>query len=410
MSAPNDTKRALDDLVRSARDARTPEPDWATVEAKLFARIATDAAEKRRRAAHPMWIAAAGALAAAAAVAIVVARPGDAPIDTRATTAQAEPAGVILARDGEGDVIVDGKPAVAGATLAARAVVETRGSARALVERTGAEKKRAVAFWIEPASRVVVTRTQGTLVLALERGAIEAEVSEDAIGEALAVDVGAARVATHGARPASAGLRGPHVRVARDGARVVVDVNGGIVAIGTPPRIGETTGSLVASPAHAEFTADDALATLTIDHAASAVRPAIAFAIPSTAVEPTAAIAPAPTTPPTAAAPTHAPITFAPKTAPSGHSPTGPQPDPNAEATIARAVRACIAVRPPAAGVKLTVSTIIDMTVGDDGAVQRARFDPPLAPETQACATAAIYRVHFTHGGAVSIPIDHAFE
>jgi len=397
VSAPGE-KRALDDVVREMREATEhPEVDWERVEAKLFARVKAEAEEKKRRAAHPMWLPVAGVLAAAAAAALFVGRPREATLD--APTVQAEPAaGTIVGRDGDGEVLVNGSAAAAGTSVGARAVVETRGGARALIERAGADGAKTVAFWVEPMSRIVVTRTQGTLVLSLERGAVEAKVAPATQGEPFAVDVGTSRVAVHGTE----------LRVAREGARVVIDVNEGVVAIGATPRSGETRGSTVAAPAHAEFAADD-VATLKVDHTPSSVRPAVAFAIPVAATAPTVALAPTSSAPAPPPAPTTPPlVATAPKPAPSAQ-PAVIEPDPHAETSIARGIRACIAARPPAPGVKLTVSTVVDVTIADDGFIQRARFDPPLAPDTQACATSALYRVRFTRGGSVSIPIDYSF-
>ncbi len=403
---------AVDRLSRETRVAtEAPPVDWESVDAKLFARMKVDAEEKRRRGAHVMWLPIAGALAAAAAIALLVGRGHDAPgVDgLESPTAEIEPAaGAIVAREGDGELLIDGRvvaTGAAGTTVGAHAVVETRGSVRVLVERKGQ-----VAFWVEPASRIVVTRSRGTLVIALDRGALEAKVTPvTTTAQAFAVDVGASRVAVHGT----------HFRVARDGSRAVVDLTEGVVSIGAPVAfrsVGATYAELVTAPAHAEFATENAAATLTIDHAPSAVRAAVAFAIPApVAVAPTAPVALAPTLPTTSSSPTPAApapiVASAPKLglAPSAQPPAIATPDPHAEATIARAVRACLAARPPAPGVKLIVSTVIELQADDDGTVQLARFNPPLAPEAQACATAAIYRVRFTRSATVSIPIDYQY-
>lgn len=401
MSAPErEDLPGVDRLARETRDAtKSPHVDWASVDAKLFARIEAEAGERRRRGSRIAWLPVGGVLAAAAAVALLVGRAHDAPV-LESPSALVEPgAGTIALRDGDGDVLVDGRAVATGASIGAHAVIETRGGARALVER--AATSGTVAFWVEPASRVTVTQTRGKLVVALDRGAIEAKVKSTETGEPFAVDVGASRVA----------VQASQVRVARDGNRAVVDLNEGTIAIGASPRTGETHGATVSAPAHAEFSSDDAVATLTVDHAPTAVRPAVAFAIPAAAAAPSAPVAlapPTPSAPPTVAAPPRGP-TIAPKATASAIEPHPIAPDPNAETSIARAVRACIAGYPPAAGVKLTVSTVVEVRLADDGAVQLARFAPPLAPDTQACATAAIFRVRFAHGGTVSIPVDYQF-
>jgi hypothetical protein len=79
---------------------------------------------------------------------------------------------------------------------------------------------------------------------------------------------------------------------------------------------------------------------------------------------------------------------------------------PNPEATITAAVRSCMAERPRADNVTVVVSTTLHLDLGDDGSVRSARFDPPVAPDVNACAAAAIYRERFAHPGSATIAID----
>jgi hypothetical protein len=65
-----------------------------------------------------------------------------------------------------------------------------------------------------------------------------------------------------------------------------------------------------------------------------------------------------------------------------------------------------MAERPHVENVTVLVNTTLYVTVSEDGAVQSARFDPPVSPEVNACATPAIYRAHFEHGGTITIPVD----
>ena len=83
-----------------------------------------------------------------------------------------------------------------------------------------------------------MTHVQGALVLALQAGAVEAQVVPVPNGEAFAVDVGRSRVAVHGT----------HLRVARVGEHVVVDLSEGVVSLGEAPRVGSTLGTLVTAP------------------------------------------------------------------------------------------------------------------------------------------------------------------
>ena len=153
-------------------------------------------------------------------------------------------------------MLVDGKVVAGGVPLKLGDVLET-GGARATIERPGK-----VTLTLEPGLKTVVTHVQGALILALERGAVEAQVVPVASGEAFAVDVDGSRVAVHGT----------HLRVAREGQRVVVDLNEGVVSVGAAPRAGSVLGTLVNAPAHVEFMASDPAGTLEQTHDPSAVR------------------------------------------------------------------------------------------------------------------------------------------
>jgi hypothetical protein len=89
---------------------------------------------------------------------------------------------------------------------------------------------------------------------------------------------------------------------------------------------------------------------------------------------------------------------------PAASNPAAPEADP--ETSIANAVRACMAERPSAENVKIVVSTVLHLELGEDGSVHAARFEPPVAPDVNGCAAPSIYRTHFTHGGSATIDID----
>jgi hypothetical protein len=271
------------------------------------------------------------------------------------------------------------------------------------------ERPGKVTFALEHGTRAVVEHTHGALVLALESGSVEAQVVPVLRGEAFAVDVGRARVAVHGTHlrvERQHGNAGP----SRSGDLVVVDLNEGVVSVGQAPRIGSTSGVLVTAPAHAEFAADDA-GTLSVTHDLAQVRPPLALG----PVAPQARPAP----PPAQAAPAaHAEsgevrgsAAAAPQARNEPHATSGggsspSLADPNAEGTLAAAVRACFAERPSAANVTVSVSTTLHLTLHGDGTVRGARFDPPVAPDVNACAAQSIYKTRFTHGGAADIALD----
>jgi hypothetical protein len=288
---------------------------------------------------------------------------------------------------------------VRGAALRLGDVVEvSRGEAT--IERPGKLTMR-----IEAGTRAVVTHTEGGLVVALVRGAVEAQVVPVASGEAFAVDVGGSRVAVHGT----------HLRVARSGDHVTVDLNEGVVAVGNAPRVGSVIGSLVTAPAHAEFTAADMTGTLAVTHDGAAVRLPVALG-PARAPHVTAG----PTTPAVAAAPLSGAVPSHPVAMgahPDSHgastgAPASPATapavaqEPSPEQAISSAVRACMAERPHADNVTVLVSTTLHLDLADDGTVRAARFEPPVAPDVNGCAASSIYKARFSHGGTASIDVD----
>jgi ferric-dicitrate binding protein FerR (iron transport regulator) len=371
--------------------------DWEAVDAALFARIEKDERADRARFSPParrgFTVAAVTFAAAAGLVAVLAGKSRDAlDADVLAT---AEGAGTIVAVDADGrddSLLIDGKPAVRGAALRLGDVLETRGS-RATLERAGK-----LTATLEPGSRTVVTHVHGALVLALERGAVEAQVVPVTSGEAFAVDVDGSRVAVHGT----------HLRVARDGERVVVDLNEGVVAVGEAPRAGSVLGTLVNAPAHVEFTANDPLGTLSQTHEPSAVRRPAESRAAAVVERPLGSARPASTGPRPSA-----PVSNEPR--PDAHPPlvsSGPaklvvsKVEPSPEESIAQAVRACMAERLHPENVTVVVSTTLHLDLADDGAVRTARFEPPVAPDVNTCAAQAIFHARFTHGGAAVIAVD----
>ncbi len=390
----SDSRKQVDLLGEVRRELGTRESrsvDWKAVDERLFARLerersaeVTRVAPSRRRG---LVLAAAGALAAAAVVAVVVGRTRE-PVDGE-LHAMADVPGTLVDVLGGGSVLVDGKPVGRGASLRLGDTVET-GDAQATVERPGK-----LTLTIEANSRAVVTHLHGAMVLSLERGAVEAQVVPVAAGEAFAVDVGSARVAVHGT----------HLRVARANGRVVVDLNEGVVAIGEAPRFGSVVGTLINAPAHVEFdpASADLAASLTQTHDPSAVRAPIASAStePAPVVLPRADVPqPARSTAVELLRPEARPVAGA----ASARAPAA-APEVTSESAVAEAVRACMAERPRVDNVTVVVNTTLHLDLGDDGSVRAARFDPPVAPDVNACAAQAIYRARFAHGGAAAIVI-----
>jgi hypothetical protein len=392
---------ALEKLLREARkDMGKREAqgvNWAAVDSALFARIEHERhAERARftaRRAGP-WMGAGIAAAAAAAVLAVFVGKSREPTSAASSTASAEEnAGTIVAADGQGMALVDGHLATAGTSLRLGDVIEARGGP------VGIDRPGKLTLVLEPGSRATVTHVQGALVLALEQGAIEAQVVPIASGEAFAVDIARSRVAVHGT----------HLRVARAGDLVAVDLSEGVVSVGEAPRVGSVLGALVTAPAHAEFAAADTLGTLTVVHTPALIRAPVALRASAPSRADLGAHAEVvPPKPEANASRVLTPMGGA--THPEVRSPSGPPqqplPDPNAEATVASVVRACMAERPRIENVTILVSTTLHLELSDEGAVRAARFDPPVAPDVNGCAAQAIYKTRFAHGGAVAIRID----
>ena len=409
--------KALDRVVGEARRGLQPKSiDWDAVEGGLFARIEAERREARTRHVRErshVWTSLAAALAAATIVVTMAATRGH-------DQASHDGDAVALVTSSDGNAMrlhVNGKPAAPGAPIHEGDVLESLGG-QARLDRPGK-----VAVVLEAGARAVVTRAESPLVLSLELGAVDAEVVPVATGEAFAVDVRGSRVAVHGT----------HLRVARDGEKVTVDLSEGVVSVGEAPRLGSEFGSLVTAPAHAEFTDSDARATLAVVHDRAAVRaPESAFEQAAAAGSPAAPAAnnpvgarvdqaaprtgelrgevrPAPSVAPKAApaAADSTPVA-APEATPPATSVAEPAPIPSADAeqTIANAVRACMAEHPNPENVTVVVSTTLHLVLAGDGNVRGAQFYPPVAPDVNACAAQAIYKTRFTHDGSASIHID----
>jgi len=424
---PEKAVGALDRLVDQAKqdlEPRVSDAAWSAMEERLVARMAAERAARvdeidvaslpaRRRA--RFFQVGALALAVAAAVAVFV-RKDQAPsfVEGAVSTGVDPSVSALRGTEGAGDVRVSGIVASAGHELRAGDVVEVD-SARAVLERP-----RKVQWLLErngldgqgTVGRVRVKSAGESLVLALDDGVIEAQVTPVPSGEAFAVDIATetalVRVAVHGT----------HLRVARTGSRVTVDLTEGVVSIGAPPRTGSTYGTLVTAPSHVEFDAASLATTLRIDHSPASVRTAVALAPHDASVvgrSDVGSIAPPATESATraAAAPIPRPVDarHVPDPTPPGSTSPAGTPAISARAAISAAVRECAAARQRPENVRVTVASSLELRVALGGSVESARFDPPLLPEIQTCAATAIYKARFddASGGSVTIPIDFTY-
>lgn len=378
---------ALEAIVRESRTHLVPsERDFAAIERKVLARAG--AGKVAPLGVRWRGVAAVVSLAAAAA-AVVFAGPRPASWETASRAARS--GGVLGAH--EGSVRIGGATAMIGQAAMAGDRVEV-GGGRAVFEQAGL-----VTWGLEPESRVRLARTEGGLVLALERGAVEAQVAPVASGEAFAVDVAdsdghVARIAVHGT----------HLRVARAGDHVVVDLTEGVVTVGRAPRAGSTYGALVTAPAHVELDVANA-DVVRVDHATGAVRPAVALAF----ADKPAAAAPAPIAIGAVDIEAPRPEPRAPQAAPvrrpaGAPEPAGAQAEPDALAKVEAAVRLCFAqgasqLPEGSPEVHVSVSPTLTLPVEADGAVHTFVVDPPLSVGEQQCVAQTVFALRFPDGG-----------
>lgn len=420
-------RRALDALVGEAKkhlDVRGPgeparpdalaELDWSRLESRVMASVEAERPALLRdvERARGGWRSRDGALrvgalvlAAAAAVALVAREDrGGALVDAPASPGVDAPASALRATEGAGEVRVGGHAVVPGHVVRvgsaievdrARAVFERAGKVTWLVEQDDAAKTADGA----PPAVARIKSAGESLVVDLERGVIEADVVPVPSGEAFAIDVATERTLVRVA------VHGTHLRVARAGDRVTVDLTAGVVAIGAPPRAGVTYGTTVTAPAHVELDATD-LSTLRVDRSPGATRAPVplgggdALAGARRPDAPAAPSAPAPST-----SSLHAARAAGGRDAPpaSKHEPKSPR------EAIAAAVRACAAAQGRSGAVLVTVTSTLRLRVTSAGVVESAQFSPPLLPDVQTCAAEAIYKTKLDETGLVSIPIEFSY-
>src|SRR5581483_4936619 len=159
----------LDDLIREAKKD-SPKVDWKSVDDELFARIEQEprplASDEPAEGARVVWIGSAIALAAAAA-ALVLIHPSSSSVDSHAQVPQN--ASVVAAGDVEGHV--------PGAQLA-------RGDRIDVVDQVAYFESPGAVRWTAPRGSLLhVEHAASPLVLSLDKGAAEAQVTPVPNGE-----------------------------------------------------------------------------------------------------------------------------------------------------------------------------------------------------------------------------------
>ena len=228
-----------------------------------------------------------------------------------------------------------------------------------------------------------MSRLRGSLVLALKQGAVEAQVVPVASSEAMAVDVGPSRVAVHGTR----------FRVARTGEHAVIDLNEGAVSVGQAPRIGSTLGGLVTAPPTRSSRRRTRSARST-SHDPGDIRPPLLSTRLTTSSGPTRAGVAGGVDDPAGRCGRGRRLLHD-RTPAHGRDPSGHQPVGLGRAERRRPQRPgqrfhrgprCSPSFLYTDGVTIVVSTTLYLQLHDDGSVVSARFEPPVAPDVNACS------------------------
>lgn len=435
--APTAESRTLGAVVDEARAHLEPsisDERMKGIEEGLFARIAKEKEEAkpvhdleaaRMKRSGRMLRVGALALAAAAAIALVARKePGRLPVEAPVVAQSDVTASSLRATEGAGEVRIGGVKVTAGHGLRngdvleadrARAVLERPSKVAWILEHDDARVARARVRLVTheaDSRRAPEGRAEAaaeTLVLGLDDGAIEAQVTPVPHGEAFAVDV------TAGEKSVRVAVHGTHLRVVRNGTKVVVDLTEGVVAIGVPPASGITSGAEVRAPAHVELDVTDLEGTLKISHDPAAVRPAI----PLSPKNPTATAQkdPPPSADPKPAVPPTVAMKPAPIPRPTDLPPPPLRPDPKAPVVppreaIATAIKDCVKKHARSSDVRVTITSSLRLKVTKTGDVETAQFDPPLLPEIQTCAAPAIYKAKLEEnpeGSSVTIPIEVSY-
>lgn len=402
-AGPSPLTRLLAEAKSETTGYVPPAGDFSLAEQKLLLRLETEIAREKRSRRSQLVAGVVASLALAAGAAFLLGRPASpealSPVPTAeplAFTVKGGPKGGNLRTDSE-----DPAGFVVGDTVevADQPLVFERGG-------VGKGAPRRAMWALDPAgetagARIKVAKGGDTLVLALERGAIEADVTPVRDGEAFAVDVagsaGTTRVAVHGT----------HLRVAKQGNKITVDLTEGVIALGAPSE-GRTTGREIVAPAHVEIEAGTSPSAATVS--TSGVRAAWVLDAVAEGRSPSL---PLPGTSPHASAPpSHA---VAPKhVAPQGSAPATPSAsaapvvmlsEGAAKTALQVDVKRCAAQVAGKTGVKISVESTLTVDVRADGSVASTRFDPPLSPPIQECAAQAAFARHIEGPRSFTVPV-----
>lgn len=399
----------------SPRGIGTRDIDWAAQEERLAMRLELERAREARSRKKQLALGVGMSLALAAGMLFLLSAPPEA---TSPSAPAREVASIVKgglrgatprAAGSDPSLLVEGDTL----DVADGPLVYERQAAKA------GEPRRAI-WAVDPAgetsARAKVVKASNTLVVSLERGAIEADITPVRDGEAFAIDVssesGTTRVAVHGT----------HLRVARRGEDLVVDLTEGVIAIGAPSE-GRTEGMEIKAPAHVELGIGKSPASARIAH--DNVRPAWSLDAVAEGHAPPAPPVVQPTAP-TGSGSSQAQVLPQrhPESAmlwPSGPSTpasgTGTEPASSAPApavalsegaartAIQVDLKRCVVQGNPGKGVAISIESTLTVDVRADGSVSGTRFDPPLAPAIQECTSKAVFARRIEGPRSFTVPV-----
>ncbi len=276
------------------------------------------------------------------------------------------PVGTVAPHAGEG-LTLSGGHAAAGAEL-------REGTTLAAARRASFVRPGKVRWLLEgntAASGATASILEGreALRVSLETGAVEAEVTPVVKGEAFSVDVAGTRVAVHGT----------HLRVARIGDTVTIDLSHGVIALGTPGKA-RVEGPEITAPAHIEFPVGhpEQKTVRTTDVRAPELFDDLGDVVTAPAEDPPALVAVTPK---------------------------------EARKALVDAVDACSRKGPAASdAVQITVSSTATLTFADDGKLKATRFYPPLRPDIHACVANRMNAVAVRTADPITVPVRFTFR
>ena len=346
----------LREMAREIANEPVPEVDWEKLEQGVFDSLEQPGKPIRFEARPPVWPRVAAVAAVAAGLALVVSwsasrftelvPSGHTPTEPVAKVQGTTPSRV---EDMVGSVLV---------TEDEPMTVEHEGWAR---------------FQLAPDSRVKVQRLDERVALDLIHGKVEAEVNRHANHEIFTVDVDGMRVA----------VRGTVFSVERHGDSMRVDVERGAVSVG-PSGSGAGESWLMKAPLTGTYSlASKAQLSVGPLDASSETDPEVGLPEPAKSWQ----------RPPSIAAANDAAKV---EEEPLPEMLTN-QSASSVLATIASGVEACHREAIPVSqdGVTVHARTTITIRVASDGHVVFARFDPPLVPKAQSCASGVVQQATF---------------